>query len=67
MDAAVLEADDEAAEVFSQRHAVGMLPDQDKVGLEGPGRDTRSDVLLSKPLSNTSSLPLFLLHPSPFH
>ena len=47
MDATILEADDEAAEVLSQRHAVGMLPDQDKVGLEGPGRDEGSDVLLS--------------------
>lgn len=36
VDAAVLEADDEAAEVFSQRHAVGVLPDQDEIRLEGP-------------------------------
>lgn len=47
VDAAVLEADDEAAEVFSQRHAVGVLPDQDEIRLEGPGRDEESDVLLS--------------------
>lgn len=36
VDAAVLEADDEAAEVLSQSHAVGVLPDQDKIRLEGP-------------------------------
>lgn len=47
MDATVLEADDEAAEVLSQRHAVGVLPDQDKVRLEGPGTDEGSDLLLS--------------------
>lgn len=47
VDATVLEADDEAAEVLSQCHAVGVLPDQDKVRLEGPGREEWSDVLLS--------------------
>lgn len=47
VDATILEANDEAAEVLSQGHAVGVLPDQDKVRLEGPGRDERSDVSLS--------------------
>lgn len=64
VDATILEADDEAAEVLSQCHAVGVLPDQDKIGLEGPGRDMGSDILLSI-LSSTSSLSVFLLCLSP--
>lgn len=36
VDAAVLEADDEAAEILPQCHAVGVLADQDKIRLEGP-------------------------------
>lgn len=47
VDATILEADDKAAEVLSQRHAVRVLPDQDKVWLKGPGRDKGSDVSLS--------------------
>lgn len=31
----VLQANDQAAVVFTQGHAVGMLADQDEVGLEG--------------------------------
>lgn len=68
MDATVLEADDEAAEVLSQRHAIGMLPNQDKVRLEGPARDKRDDVLFSNaqqhfqpPLVPFPSFPFFSL------
>lgn len=34
----VLEADDQASVVFAQRHAVGMLADQDEVWLEGSAK-----------------------------
>lgn len=47
VNAAVLEANDEAAEVFPQCHAVGVLADQDKIWLEGPGRDQERGALLS--------------------
>lgn len=32
----VLEADDQAAVILAQGHAVGVLADQEEVGLEGP-------------------------------
>lgn len=35
-DAAKVQADHKVPEVFAGDHAVGMLPDQDKVWLEGP-------------------------------
>lgn len=35
----VLQADDQAAVVLAQGHAVGVLTDQDEVGLEGPARE----------------------------
>lgn len=59
VDAAVLEADDEAAEVFPQCHAVGVLADQDKIRLEGPGRDQDSDVLLSNAPEALLTVPCF--------
>lgn len=42
----VLQADDQAAVVFAQGHAVGVLADQEEVGLEGPAREGPTAALL---------------------
>lgn len=68
MDAAVLEADDKAAEVFPQGHAVGVLADQDKIWLERPGRDEENGVLLSNAPEALLSTPCFFsILPISFH
>lgn len=42
----ILQADDQAAVVFAQGHAVGVLADQDEVWLEGPAREGPTAALL---------------------
>lgn len=68
VDAAVLEANDEAAEVFPQSHAVGVLADQDKIRLERSGRDEENGVLLSNAPEALLTTPCFFtILPFPFH
>lgn len=68
VEAAVLEADDEAAEIFPQSHAVGVLPDQDKIWLEGPARDEQRGVSLSNAPEGLLNAPCFFsILPLSFH